>query len=147
MGAERKSKAKAICIGIGFFIFVLFLLSLFIIGPPIEGYYRSEIVTILDFSKGYIQLKDGEIYIVNVGGSEGDSRIYAGVYRILNRNKIVITFDPSLNTKIAYVNGTVRWLCFEWGEEMGLTNPKEYRVWSPFLKSRLRKVKIQDKNE
>jgi len=63
-----------------------------LIAPPVEGYYRSEAVTILDGSCGFLHLHDGVVDVVNIYGLGGPSRKRRGVYAL--SGKEVEWLDP-----------------------------------------------------
>jgi hypothetical protein len=94
---------------------VFFAIAVYRISPPVEGYYRSPIVAILDGSAGYLHFHDGSVDVVNIGGSGGDSREAFGTYRKLGRSKIQIVFkDPQLPSNTV----SVGWFGFEWSEDL-----------------------------
>jgi hypothetical protein len=65
--------------------------------PPIDGCYRSSPVAILDGSIGYLQLHEGVVDVLNLGGAGPDSRMHLGTYRLLGDSEIEIVFAASFH--------------------------------------------------
>lgn len=108
-------------LGVGLLLGLLPVLVLAVLlRPPTEGYYRSKLCTILDGSVGYVHMRDGVLYMVNVGGVSGPSRTRIGTYTHAGDRSV--TFQFAVGGYPEYATG-IGWLGFSWNPDWCVGHP------------------------
>lgn len=105
--------------------------------PPVDGYYRSPLVAILDGSTGYLQLHDGTVDILNTGGTAADSRTHFGTYRAVGRSEIEIVFAALQH---APERVSVGWMGFHFSSGIAQGMPDGSRCGRELLPWRLHRL-------
>ncbi len=115
VGRARGGIVRLKRLGVGMVLGLLSLLMMAVLlRPPTGGYYRSRLCTILDGSVGYVHLRDGIVYSVNVGGDTGASRRRIGTYTHAGDRSV--TFRLAVGGYPDYTT-QIGWLGFSWNPD------------------------------